>query len=86
MDALFKRLPRDEFEKEYRKRRRAELKQRRADGALILDMLDAGRRSVVLAKKLHPDHGGSTEAMMRLNQLHEQISHQVKVQFGIKKR
>jgi hypothetical protein len=49
-------------------------------------MLNAGRRSVVLAKRLHPDHGGSTEAMTRLNQLHDQISDQVRRQYGIKSR
>jgi hypothetical protein len=54
---------REQRAKEYRRKRRAELKQRRADGALILEMLAAGRRSVVLAKKLHPDLGGSTDAI-----------------------
>lgn len=62
--------------------RRIELRQRGEDGALILDMLAAGRRS--MAKRFHPDHGGSAEAMLHLNKLHDNLCAQVKRQYGIK--
>lgn len=91
ISALFKRFPTPnpeeleattlQREKEWRKECRAQFKQRRADGVLVLEMLAAGHRSV--AKRLHPDLGGSTDAMVRLTKSRDQ-SEQVRRQFGIK--
>jgi hypothetical protein len=54
-----------------RKRIEAEIAERKARDKVVSQLIDAGYK--VLATKLHPDKGGSSEAMTRLNQAREQL-------------
>jgi hypothetical protein len=54
-----------------RKRIEAEIAERKARDKVVSQLIDAGYK--LLAKKLHPDKGGSSEAMTRLNQAREQL-------------
>ena len=54
-----------------RKSIEAEIAERKARDKVVSQLIDAGYK--VLATKLHPDKGGSSEAMTRLNQAREQL-------------
>jgi uncharacterized Zn finger protein (UPF0148 family) len=64
---LLREVPRDDFAQE-RQRREDEIKLHRE---LALQLIDLGYRA--LATKLHPDRGGSRDAMMRLNHVRDEL-------------
>jgi hypothetical protein len=49
--------------------------EREADLKLVAQLIDAGYRS--LASKLHPDKGGSRDAMSRLSRVRDQVKRQL---------
>jgi hypothetical protein len=84
LEDFLRRLPKTNPEELERLRlvRQNELKrveelaaERKAERKLVAQLIDAGYRS--LASKLHPDKGGSPDAMSRLSRVRDQVKRQL---------
>jgi hypothetical protein len=66
----------EEARKQARKREREQRREQKLEHRLALELIDSGYK--LLATRLHPDKGGSLEAMTRLNAVRDKLKGSLK--------